>query len=259
MKDKRFLRIERMIGTDGLNRLSKCHVAVIGLGAVGSYAVEGLTRAGVGRLRLVDFDVVRPSNINRQLYALESTVGQRKCDVAQCRVKDINPHCQVETMCTFVHTDTIPTILAGPPDLIIDAIDSLGPKVELLATAMRLGIPLLSVMGAALRTDPTCVRVGPLSEVHHCPLAAKVRKKLRRHDIETNFPCVYSIESIENLPDDVIGPGDTGEPEFLSRGRDRQILGSLPTLTGIFGLTAANVALQLLLRDYFPGRSRMIF
>jgi tRNA A37 threonylcarbamoyladenosine dehydratase len=107
-------------------------------------------------------------------------------------------------------------------------------------------------MGAALRTDPTCIRVGPLSGVHHCPLAAKVRKKLRQAEIPTHFPCVYSIEPVDNLPEGVIGPEEPQPSTDLERGRVRRPLGSLPTLTGIFGLTAANTAIRILLRDLFP-------
>jgi len=153
-KNERFSRIERMIGGDGLRRLEKAFVVVVGLGAVGSYAVEGLARAGIGRLRLVDFDVIRPSNINRQLCALDSTVGMAKVEVARRRVNDINPACQVDVRRCFVHCDTMDQVLAGPPDLVVDAIDSLGPKVELLAAMQERRIPVVSSMGAACRPSP---------------------------------------------------------------------------------------------------------
>jgi tRNA threonylcarbamoyladenosine dehydratase len=254
--NEQFSRIERMIGADGLARLQACHVAVIGLGAVGSYAVEALARAGIGRLRLVDFDQVRPSNINRQLYALHSTLGQAKAQIARLRVGDINPACRVESMSLFVHRDTLDPVLAGPPDLVIDAIDSLAPKIELLTALVSRGIPIVSAMGAALRTDPAGVRVGPLSEIHHCPLAGKVRKKLRTRSIATDFPCVYSIEPVDLLPSSARGHDETAEEDFPQRGRKRSVLGSLPTLTGIFGLTAANTALRLLLKDLFPTQGK---
>ncbi|MGE5611296.1 MAG: ThiF family adenylyltransferase [Bacillota bacterium] len=261
MHDERFARIERMIGTAGLARLHQARVAVIGLGAVGSYATEALTRAGVGHLRLVDFDEIRPSNINRQLYALGSTVGRKKIDVAKERVKEINPACEVETIGCFVHAETMDRILEGELDLIIDAIDSFTPKVELLATVRTRGLPLIASMGAALRTDPTCVRVGPLEEVHHCPLAAKIRKRLRHRDVPVDIPCVYSIEPVVDLPAEAIDrEGRHNEAvlgrdeEVLNRGRTRRTLGSLPTLTGIFGLTAANAGLRMLLGERFPGK-----
>ncbi|HEX2972472.1 MAG TPA: tRNA threonylcarbamoyladenosine dehydratase [Tepidisphaeraceae bacterium] len=246
MHDGRFARIERMIGSAGLRRLMGAHVVVVGLGAVGSYATEGLARAGVGHLRLVDFDEIRLSNINRQLYALDSTVGRRKVEVAKERVKQINPACEVEALGCFVHAETMETVLAGRVDLIIDAIDSLSPKVELLAAVRKRQLPIVSSMGAALRTDPTSVRVGPLSEVHHCPLAAKIRKRLRKRDVPVDMTCVYSIEPVTHIPEEAIDREGLHAEETLDRGRKRRTLGSLPTLTGIFGLTAANTAIRMM-------------
>lgn len=263
-----------MIGPEGLGRLQRAHVAVIGLGAVGSYAVEGLARAGVGRLRLVDFDLVRPSNINRQLYALQSTLGQPKAQLAVRRVRDINPDCQAEAIEQFVHIDTMDQVLAGPPDLVIDAIDAVTPKVELLTALAQRNIPVISCMGAAMRTDPASVRVGPLADTLNCPLAKQVRKRLRARNVDLNFSCVHSIECICIDPASIeplnttqhavlramqhatqITAGTSQAPnaapqepeELLQRGRTRKTLGSLPTLTGIFGLTAANTAIQTLL------------
>jgi tRNA threonylcarbamoyladenosine dehydratase len=252
VSSERFARIERMIGGDGLTKLHNSFVTVVGLGAVGSYAVEALARAGVGRLHIVDFDEVRTSNINRQLYALESTVGMPKIDVARQRILDINPDCKVESLKCFVHTETVGQILDGTPNLIIDAIDSFSPKVELLTAVSKAGIPVISSMGAALRTDPAAVRVGPLKNVKYCPLARQIRKRLRQRHIGVDFTCVYSIEPVSGLPDDAIGEEDSAHEETFSRGRKRRTLGSLPTLTGIFGLTAANTALQLLLNHAAP-------
>ena len=187
LHDGRFTRIERMVGREGLERLSRARVCVVGLGAVGSYATEALARAGVGRLRLIDFDEVRLSNINRQLYALQSTIGRKKCELARERVLEINPACDVEALDLFVHRDTVDAAIAGELTLVIDAIDSFTPKVVLLETVRKRGIPLIASMGAALRTDPTLVRVGPLHEVHNCPLAAKIRKALRKVDVPLDF------------------------------------------------------------------------
>lgn len=250
--DERFARTERLIGTEALERLHGAFVTVVGLGAVGSYAIEGLARAGVGRLRLVDFDVVRPTNINRQLYALESTLGQSKALLAKQRVTDINPRCAVEALQLFAHTDTLSEILSGPPQLVIDAIDSLTPKVELITAASRSGIPLLSSMGAALRTDPAQVRTGPLAEVTTCPLARRIRPYLRARKVPMDFTVVYSLEPVDNS---VLTAPNTKPPEheYLERGRKRQMLGSLPTITGIFGLTLANTALAKLLGGKIRG------
>lgn len=245
--DERFSRIARLVGSKGLDRLRRAHVAVIGLGAVGSYAVEALARAGIGRLRLVDFDEIRPSNLNRQLFALESTIGRPKTDVARQRVADIHPACQVETLRRFVHEETLDEVLAGPPDVVVDAIDALNPKVALLAGLRTRDIPAISSMGAALRTDPTCIRVGPLSEASHCPLAARLRRRLRRRGVPLDIACVYSVEPRPEPPAAPEDADDNAEPDTCARGRTRQPLGSLPTLTGIFGLTAANAAIRLLL------------
>ena len=249
--DGRFARTERLLGRQRFQRLSQSCVTIIGMGAVGSYATEALARAGVGHLRLVDFDEVRLSNINRQLFALQSTLGRKKTQVACERVLQINPHCQVEPLDAFVHHDTIDAVLSPKPDLVIDAIDSLTPKVLLLTELHRRCIPVISSMGAALRTDPTLIRIGPLGETHTCPLAAALRKALRKNDVSLDFTCIYSIEPPQPLPDadtpsPDAAPASASEEETLQRGRTRQSLGSLPTLTGIFGLFAANAAIQYL-------------
>jgi tRNA threonylcarbamoyladenosine dehydratase len=254
VSDPRFARIERLIGAAGLRRLAGCRVAVVGLGAVGSYAVEGLARAGVGALRLVDHDEVRPTNLNRQLLALESTLGQPKVEAGRRRVLEINPACRVEALRTFVHVETLDAVLAGPPDLVVDAIDSMTPKVALLAAAVERRIPVISAMGAALRTDPTCVRVGPLSKCERCPLAATVRKQLRRRGVPVDFPCVYSVEPVAGAIAGAIDRDGAEGEEILERGRPRRALGSLPTLTGIFGLVAANEGLRILLGELFPAK-----
>lgn len=254
----RFARIRRLIGDSGLARLAGSHVAVAGLGAVGGYVVEALARAGVGRMRLIDFDTVKPSNINRQLLALESTIGHKKAHLAHKRVGDINPACCVEMLEVFIHADTMGQILSGPPDLVIDAIDALAPKVELLAELVKRNIPVVSSMGAALRTDATAVRVGPLGKAHHCPLASRVRKMLRRRGLPTNLTCVFSTEPADALPDEAFGMPAESDNEENWRGRKRNVLGSLPTLTGIFGLTAANEAMRILLGGrFFPEAPQM--
>jgi tRNA A37 threonylcarbamoyladenosine dehydratase len=253
MEEERFSRIELLIGHEGLERLRSAHCAVVGLGAVWGYAAEALARSGVGRLRLVDFDVVRRSNRNRQLYALDSTLGLPKVDVACRRVADINPDCEVEALREFVHVETLDLVLAGPPDMVIDAIDSFTQKVALLAAATARGIPVVSSMGAALRTDPSCVRVGPLHETSQCPLAKRVRKRLRQLGASLDFPCVYSVEPVPPERCGAADVDDCGEKELYPRGRERRPFGSLPTLTGIFGLTAANAALKTLLGDRLPS------
>ncbi|MCX7818211.1 MAG: tRNA threonylcarbamoyladenosine dehydratase [Kiritimatiellae bacterium] len=236
--DACFSRTLALLGPAAMERLRRATVLVAGLGAVGSYAVEALARAGIGRLRLVDFDVVQPSNLNRQLFALTSTLGRPKVEVAAERVRDIHPQCTVETSRLFIAADTVGTLFREPPDALVDAIDSLGPKVALLATAHRVGVWTVSAMGAATRTDPLAIRVADISATERCPLARWVRRRLRALGIERGIRCVYSLEP---APRRALAAADPPPPEFaFRRGRPRRALGSLPTLTGMFGLIAAN-------------------
>lgn len=245
--DGRFRRIEIMLGMEACERLRESRVMVVGLGAVGSYAVEGLARAGVGNLKVIDFDKVSVTNINRQLYAMESTIGLLKSDVARERILDINPSCNVEAIEGFVDADSIREYLVDPPDLVVDAIDSLNPKVELISAVLEREIPLITCLGAATRFDPTAVRIGPLADAHGCHLGSAVRKRLRRRNIPVDHLCVYSVEPVPH-PLPKMSPAERlNEETSLERGRTRDILGSLPTITGIFGLTAANLAVQMLI------------
>jgi tRNA A37 threonylcarbamoyladenosine dehydratase len=242
----RFRRLRLMVGDSGLDALAGSFVVVAGLGAVGGYAVEALARAAVGRLRLIDFDVVCVTNINRQIYALQSTIGIKKTQLAAQRVREINPKCQVETLDCFIHTDTMEQVLAGKPDLIIDAIDSLAPKVELISAIKQRGMLSISSMGAALRDDPSQIRYGQLEDVQYCPLAAMLRKRLRRRDISLDVPCVYSLQpAIKSALACPTGE-NTNIPRGEIRGRERKILGSMPTIPAIFGLTIANQAIKML-------------
>ncbi len=243
---ERFKRIELMLGTDACERLRKASVTVVGLGAVGGYAVEGLARAGIGNLRLVDFDKVSISNINRQLLALTSTIGRTKCDVATERVLDINPDCNVEAICEFLDGQSVMDLI-GKPDIVIDAIDALNPKVDLLESAVRQEIPIISCLGAALRFDPTMIRVGTIEHVHHCPLGRTVRQRLRRRGVPVDIACVYSDEPLPKPLPIAPPPEQLDDDHIISRGRSRNILGSMPTITGMFGLTAANLAVRMLI------------
>lgn len=245
-----FGRTELMIGEDGLGRVGRARVALFGLGGVGSYAAEALTRSGVGALRIVDFDRVGPSNFNRQLYALRSTLGQAKTAVAAARLLDINPELALDAREAFFHADTADELLAGPLDFVIDAIDSLNPKVELLAQCVARGIPVISAMGAAARTDPSALRLGSLWETENCPLARQVRKYLRRRGLTVDIPTVYSLEA----PRETIDPADIGEQAELvyARGRVRRILPSMAMLPGIIGLMAANYVVQQLAQAAVP-------
>ncbi|MBR4834116.1 MAG: tRNA threonylcarbamoyladenosine dehydratase [Thermoguttaceae bacterium] len=266
---EQFRRTELMIGRDALERLKNSCVLIAGLGAVGSYVVEALARSGVGRFRLVDFDDVQPSNINRQLFATWNTIGRLKSDVARERIAAINPSAQVDTKPLLINDKTLPTLFADdwatPPDFVVDAIDSLGPKVALVAEVARRGLPLISSMGAALRFDPSLVRVGRLTDVSHCPLSAQVRKRLRRFDINTDdVRCVYSPEPIRDRMRSASAGSDGLErvapaaPLDSSTaasppGRPRNSLGSLPTIVGIFGLIIAHEVISGLIGGFENG------
>ncbi len=245
---ERFSRIKTLLGEEQATWLAQKQVTVVGIGAVGGYAVEGLARAGIKNLRLVDFDTVHMSNINRQIHALESTLGSVKVMAARDRVLDINPHCRVEPLALFADPSSIDEILSPGPDLLIDAIDSLSSKIALLNSAWQQNIPTISSMGAALRTDPTLIRVDDLMETKKCPLARRLRKKLRQIGVGKGISCVYSLEDVNF---DYGQPVPHSERDCgCSRGRPRRVLGSLPTLTGIFGLTLANTAIFRLLKTF---------
>ncbi len=242
---ERFLRTERLIGKNNMEILNSSSVLVAGLGAVGSYAVEGIARLGVGSITIADFDTISRSNINRQLYALESTIGISKVTAAAERINDINPECNVLRMNLFVHKDTLKKITAYSPNLIIDAIDSLNPKIELLEYAYKNNIPVISSMGAALRTDPSKIKSGDIFDTTKCPLSKQVRKRLRNRGVGRGIDCVYSTELIDFKYRDP--EEETENEDILKRGLKRRVLGSLPTLPGIFGLVLANMAYKKLI------------
>lgn len=235
----------------GLKRLHAARVVVVGLGAVGSYAVEALARAGVGHLRLVDHDVVHVSNINRQLFALHDTIGRKKADLARERVLKINPKCDVETLDCFVRSDTAGQILSPPLDLVVDAIDTLMPKVHFLLAAQAQKLTIVSSMGAALRIDPHSIRVGPLAGVRNCPMARQVRKRLRQRGAQVDFTCVYSMEPVKQQALDEKADEITPAHAEPQAGLRPKQLGTLPTITGIFGLTLAHESLRILLGGDF--------
>lgn len=248
---ERFSRTRCFLGEERFSRLQSAFVTVVGLGAVGGHAVEGLARAGVGRLRLVDFDIIQASNLNRQIFALSSTIGRAKADVARERVLDINPDCQVESLQLFADDLTAGQILTPRPDLLIDAIDSLNPKAQLLAAAHHRGIPILSSMGAALRSEPEMIRSVDLFDTRKCPLAKRLRKRLKKEGVGRGIRCVYSLEDVNFCYQEEEKAAET--TPYSDRGRRRRILGSLPTLTGIFGLIIANQAILQLSGELARG------
>ena len=227
----RFERSQLLVGEKAMERLAKSTVVVVGLGAVGSYVVEGLARGGVSHLRLVDFDELKESNVNRQLYALSSTLGRKKSEVAKERVLEINPDCNVEALCLRASKDTYEQIMSGQVDGLVDAIDDVSGKIGLLSAAWHKPIAnIISIMGAATRMAPNLVSVADLSMTKRCPLAKQIRKSLRKEGVERGIDCVFSTEDPRNHK-------MTAKP---NEHPDRSPLGSMPCLPGIFGLTGAH-------------------
>lgn len=236
MTNNRFVRTQMLLGEQAMKNLAKTKIMLIGLGAVGGYVLEGLARAGVGNFVLVDFDSFEESNINRQILATTETLGQKKIEVAKNRVLSINPKANIETRDIFVNAETIEDLLAYKPDFVIDAIDALNPKCDLIQALYIKQLPFISSMGAALKTDVSKIRYGNLSNSKNCSLAKFVRKRLRKRGIDiAKIKCVWSDELVD-LPDTALDmPVNVSE-----MGRVRHTLGSLPTITAIFGLVIAN-------------------
>lgn len=192
-----YSRTELLIKAEGVQHLKQSHVLVVGLGGVGGYAAEQLCRAGVGRLTIVDGDRVGESNLNRQLIALHSTVGQPKAQLFHDRFLDINPECQVHAIQEFIRDDRMIELLeADRYDCVVDCIDTLAPKVFLLYHSHRLGIPVVSSMGSGGKMDPSQVHACDIAQSNTCPLAAMVRKRLHHLGVYSGIRVVFSTEKI---------------------------------------------------------------
>ena len=233
MEDGISVRTSLLIGTEGVERLKESFVVLAGVGAVGGYVLEGLVRAGVGHIRIVDSDIFSESNLNRQILATKDTIGRKKAEVAAERARSINPDIDVEIMCEMVSNDTVPAILSGSPDVLADAIDTVEHKVSLLRYAAENDITTFSSMGAALHFETSSIKVATLKKTNTCPLAASVRSRLK--DLNTGcITCVYSEEPV------LIRPSERDE-------HGKSILGSLPTVPAVFGMTLANEIIRYLL------------
>lgn len=188
-------RTALLLGQEAIDLLARSHVMVVGVGGVGAYAVEMLARSGVGTLTIIDADVVSESNINRQLPALISTVGMAKVEVMRRRIADINPECKVNAIGSFVTTENVGTIIDRfSPDFVIDAIDSVAPKVALIEHCYRNKIKLIASMGAGGRIDPTKVMFADIADTYHDGLARVVRQRLKDRGITRGIKCVFSTE-----------------------------------------------------------------
>lgn len=188
-------RTELLLGADRMELLAHSHVLVVGLGGVGAYAAEQICRAGIGRMTIVDADLVNDSNINRQLPALHSTLGMPKAEVVARRLLDINPRLKLTVVNEFLRDERTEEILSSSKyDFVVDAIDSLSPKVFLLYHALSRKIPVVSSMGAGAKIDPAQVQIADISKSSNCALAKAVRKRLRGMGIEKGIPVVFSTE-----------------------------------------------------------------
>jgi tRNA A37 threonylcarbamoyladenosine dehydratase len=252
----RFSRTELLIGTTGLSRLAASHVMICGIGGVGSYAAEALGRAGVGKITLVDYDDICLTNINRQILALSSTVGQQKVDVMAARLLDINPEAEIVPIKAFFSQDTSGKLLMPTPDYVLDAIDHFTAKTSLIAVCRQQGIPVISSMGAANKLDPSKIEVSDISCTRNCRMARSMRKLLKKAGVTSGVQVVYSTEPHRELDPasssacgrDCICPNQT-EQTFRCEHR-RVILGSISYIPSIFGLTMAGVVInELLKRD----------
>jgi tRNA threonylcarbamoyladenosine dehydratase len=254
---RRFDRTGRLIGDTGMERLAKARVIVFGLGGVGSYAVEGLVRSGVGNLTLVDFDDVCVTNSNRQLHATTSTVGKSKAELMAQRCKSIHPDVQVTAVKEFYRAELAEQLLpAGAYDWVVDCIDNVKAKLHLLHRCVTLGMPVVSSMGAAGRLDPTRIRIEDLCETHMDPFAKDIRKLLKRkYGVETDRPtgitAVYSIEPARDpvpLNYDAANDGFLcvcpGDNEFHTCDHRKQVNGSVAFVTSVFGMCAAGVVVR---------------
>ena len=221
----RLHRTHLLFGDAGIEKLRAATVMVVGCGAVGSFAIEALARTGIGHIIVVDFDSVDESNINRQLFALDSTVGAPKVDVATARIHDINPDTRVTAYNMFWDENTD---LDVRPDFVIDAIDTVPSKVALYKWCASHNIPFVSSMGAALKMDVTQIKIAQISRTTVCPLAGRVRRAVRELDLP-DFPVVFSTER----PAPVSGHAKN--------------MGSNVTVTGTFGLMLANFVIKKLL------------
>lgn len=243
-------RTRLLIGDEGLARLQASRVAVFGLGGVGSAAAEQLCRAGVGGLMLVDFDVVREGNLNRQVLALRSTLGRPKAEVMAERLADIEPACGVEARVEFFAADSLAAFGLERFDYVLDCIDSLNPKVQLLHACVVRSLPVITAAGAAAKTDPVGVKVSDLFQTRNCPLARHVRRRLRGLGVREGIPAVHSEEHPRKIK------GAEPEEDFFQRGRARAPVGSISYLPPLFGCVMAGWVVRSLLGRPLPLEPR---
>ena len=232
-------RTELLLGTEKLAILRRSHVLVVGLGGVGAYAAEMTARAGVGRMTIVDADTVNATNINRQLVALHSTLGRPKAEVLAERLRDINPDIQLTVIQEYIKDEKTDELLDSARfDYVVDAIDTLSPKVNLIRGALDRGLPLVSSMGAGAKTDPTLLEIKDISRSHHCPLAHMLRKRLHKLGIRSGFWAVFSPEPVRE-----------GSLILTEEQNKKSNVGTISYMPAVFGCACASVVVRGLLGE----------
>lgn len=230
-----------LIGQEGTEKLSRMHVLQVGLGGVGAFSAEMLCRAGIGEMTIVDSDNVSESNLNRQLPALHSTLGKSKAQVMANRLLDINPQLKLHVVEAFIRDERTEALLdAAPYDYVLDAIDSLSPKVYLIYQALQRNMKVLSVMGAGGKMDPSLIRVADISKSSYCHLAKTVRKRLYRLGVRRGFQVVYSSE---HVPEHAVVIDKDEEINKLST------VGTISYMPATFGCFAAATVIRELLGE----------
>ncbi len=254
MKQHRFSRMELLVGETGMDRLAGASVAVFGIGGVGSYAAEALARAGVGRLTLVDFDDICLTNVNRQIHALDGSIGRPKVQVMAERCRAINPQAQIEPVKAFYEAASAGELLERGYDYVLDCIDHITAKLHLIQSCKERGLPVISSMGAANKLDPTKITVADLFHTQKCRLARIIRKELRKRGIASGVKVVYSTEEFRPLGEGTAGCAEgcicpNKEEQRWSCTDRRVILGSSSYIPPLFGLTMAGEVLRTLLGE----------
>jgi tRNA A37 threonylcarbamoyladenosine dehydratase len=227
-------RTIQLLGEEKFNKLQSANVLVAGMGGVGSMAAEMLCRGGIGKMTIIDGDRIQPGNINRQIPATHSSLNREKALVMGERLKDINPGLDLTVINEFIKEERIPEILQTPFDYVVDAIDTLSPKIYLIYHSMRQGLKLASSMGSGGKVDPSQIRISDFSDSYNCRLAYLLRKKLRKLDVHSGFKVVFSIEQVSK---DVIIPVE-GEPNKKST------VGTNSYIPAIFGCTLASIVIR---------------
>ena len=232
-------RTELLLGQEKLEMLRRANVLVVGVGGVGAYAAEMIVRSGVGRMTIADADKVSESNINRQLVALHSTVGREKCDILRDRLMDINPELQLTVVNRFIKDDETDALLDSDKfDYVVDAIDTLSPKLALIKGSLDRGIPVVSSMGAGAKTDPTKMEICDIARTHHCPLAHMLRKRLHKIGIRTGFKAVFSPEPVRE-----------GAMILCEEQNKKSNTGTISYIPAPFGIGCASVVIRGLINE----------